>query len=403
MSSVFPPCFRLRQVVRGLAATLALAAAATLAHAAADAALPPPPAAPVARAAPVAPVAPAAPPSATLRVVGGLAGVNQFTRHEEPFWARELARLSNGRYRAEIMPFDRAGLRAPDLLSLVKHGSVPFGTVLLSAAGPHDPELAGADLPGLNPDRESLQRSVATWRPLIEQLLRERHGVELLALYTYPAQVLFCKEGWHTLDDLKARRIRTSSRSQSDWVEALGAQPVATSFAEILPNLRAGNVDCAITGTMSGNSIGLHEATTHVHAMAISWGLTASIANGAAWRAQPEELRQLLRRELPRLERAIWDESARETAEGLACNTGTDACTSGKRGRMTLVKAAATDLARSREIFTGTVLPRWQQRCGPSCEQLWQRAAGARGQPVATLAATAKGDPAPPPAPLGRR
>ncbi|MBL8342672.1 MAG: TRAP transporter substrate-binding protein [Rubrivivax sp.] len=325
-------------------------------------------------------------PATALRIVGGLAGVNQYTRHEEPFWSRELARLSGGRFRAEIVPFDRAGLRAPDMLTLVKHGSVPFGTLLLAVAAPQDPELAGPDLPGLNPDAPALQRTAATWRPLLEELLRERHGVELLALYTYPAQVLFCKEGWRTLGDLKGRRIRTSSRPMSDWVEALGAQPVATGFAEILPNLRAGNVDCAITGTMSGNSIGLHEATSHVHAMAIAWGLSAFVANGAAWRAQPEELRRLLQRELPRLEHAIWDESMRETAEGLACNTGAPGCAGGKRGRMALVDVTAADLARSREIFHTTVLPRWQQRCGAGCERLWQRAATAAAHAVATKA-----------------
>eukprot|EP01034_Spumella_vulgaris_P030543 gene30543-37782_t len=42
-----------------------------------------------------------------LRVVGGLADLSQYTRREEPFWTRELPRLSGGRYIAEIVPFDR--------------------------------------------------------------------------------------------------------------------------------------------------------------------------------------------------------------------------------------------------------------------------------------------------------
>ena len=46
-----------------------------------------------------------------LRIVGSLAGVNQYTRYEEPFWTRELARLSGGRATAEIVPSDRAGIR----------------------------------------------------------------------------------------------------------------------------------------------------------------------------------------------------------------------------------------------------------------------------------------------------
>ena len=38
--------------------------------------------------------APAATPALTLRVVGGLAGLNQFTRNEEPFWTKELPKLT---------------------------------------------------------------------------------------------------------------------------------------------------------------------------------------------------------------------------------------------------------------------------------------------------------------------
>ena len=55
-----------------------------------------------------------------LRIVGGLAALNQYTRHEEPFWSRELARLSDGRATAEIVPFDRAGIRAQEMLRLVQ-------------------------------------------------------------------------------------------------------------------------------------------------------------------------------------------------------------------------------------------------------------------------------------------
>src|ERR1035441_613876 len=49
-----------------------------------------------------------------LRIVGGLGGVNQYTRYEEPFWTHELARLSGGGARAEIVPVARARIRGPE-------------------------------------------------------------------------------------------------------------------------------------------------------------------------------------------------------------------------------------------------------------------------------------------------
>jgi TRAP-type C4-dicarboxylate transport system substrate-binding protein len=307
-----------------------------------------------------------------LRIVGGLAGVNQYTRQEEPFWTRELPRITGGQVTAEIVPFDRAGIRGQEMLRLMQLGVVPYGTALLSLSATQDPVFGAPDLAGLNPDMASVRKTVAAFRPFLEQSLRDR-GIELLAVYAYPAQVVFCNKPFASLADLATRRIRTSSPPQADLVEALGGVPVQTGFADIMTNMKSGNIECAITGTMSGNTIGLHEVTTHIHAMAINWGLSIFGANAAAWNALPADVRQRLREELPKLERAIWAEAERETGEGIACNTGQPSCPESRRGKMVEVKASPTDDARRRAIFVGTVLARWVHRCGPSCADVWNR------------------------------
>jgi TRAP-type C4-dicarboxylate transport system substrate-binding protein len=320
--------------------------------------------------------APADASSHKLRIVGGLAALNQYTRHEEPFWSTELRKLSGGRYSAEIVPFDRAGIRGQEVLSLIRLGVVPFGTALLSVSAAKDPDLGAADLPGLNPDMATLRRTVAAYRPYLEATLRARYGIELLAIYVYPAQVTFCTQPLIGLASLAGRRIRTSGLAQSQWVEALGARPVPTGFADIIPNLKAGNIDCAITGTMSGNTVGLHEATTHLHTLPVTWGMAVFAANSAAMAQLPADLQALLRRELPRLEQAIWAESERETGEGVACNVGAESCTSGRKGRMVEVKPTPADDRRRREIFSAQVLPGWLQRCGAPCVALWNQRLG---------------------------
>ena len=55
----------------------------------------------------------AEPPQYQFRVVGGLAGVSQYTQWEEPFWSRELPRMSGGRFKADIVPFDLIPLLNP--------------------------------------------------------------------------------------------------------------------------------------------------------------------------------------------------------------------------------------------------------------------------------------------------
>jgi TRAP-type C4-dicarboxylate transport system substrate-binding protein len=312
-----------------------------------------------------------------LRIVGGLDGVNQYTKHEQPFWTKTLTERSAGRVQAEIVPFDRAGIRASESLRLLQLGVVPFATTLLSSIAAVAPELSAPDLAGLNPDIASVRRSVSIFRPLLESTLREVYGVELLAVYAYPGQVLYCKQPFKGLSDIKGRKVRTASSSQADLMEALGATPVMTSFAELMPYMRSGNIDCAITGTMSGHTIGLYEITSHLHMAPLNWGLSVFAAHSASWNALPADVRALLKEELPKLESAIWAESARETQEGIACNTGQPAnCTTARRGKMIAVPLTPQDDQLRRDVFSSTVLTRWIQRCGPVCARAWEQSLG---------------------------
>ncbi len=315
-------------------------------------------------------------PVQRLRIVGGLGGITQYTRHEESFWARELAERTGGRYSASIVPFDRAGVPGQEMLSLIQLGVVPFGTALMSQMAMQFPELGTPDMAGLNPDIATLRRVVAAFRPYLAGALRERYGAELLAIYIYPAQAVFCNRPVARLADLAKRRVRVSSATQADFIRALGATPVYTEFAAILPNMRSGNTDCAITGTMSGHTLGLHALTSALYTMPLSWGLAVFAANRENLEALPPDLQAVLRQELPKLEAAVWAESERETTEGIACNTGAEACTKPVRGRMTAVAPTPQDEARRREIFATRVLPAWLQRCGPVCAQVWNDTVG---------------------------
>jgi TRAP-type C4-dicarboxylate transport system substrate-binding protein len=306
-----------------------------------------------------------------LRVVGGIAGVNQYERHEEPFWTSGLRAASGGRITAEIAPFDRTGIRAQEALRLAQLGVTPFATVLLAVAGADDPVLAAPDLAGLNGDMAALRRTVAAYRPTLARRLRELHGVELLAVYTYPAQVVSCTQPFGGLADLAGRRVRGSSASQSDFLLGLGAVPVTTGFAEIVAQMRAGGMVCAITAASSARSIGMDMLTTHVSALPVSFGLSAFVANAAAWSELAPDQRTTLQTGLAGLERAIWQSAERESDAGLACLIGRGPCAQGTPGRLTLVPATADDQRRRAAVFRDQVLVRWLARCGADCRTLW--------------------------------
>ncbi len=311
-----------------------------------------------------------------IKIIGGLADVRQFTTFEEPFWRERVPAATGGRVVAEIAAFDRSGIRGQEVLQLMRLGVVPFGTALLSLAATEEPELNGADLMALSPDISALQRNVAAYRPHLRRILAERYGLELLAIYTYPAQVLYCRAAFRGLADLAGRRIRSSSVGMSEMLAALGTIPIVTPFAQIMPAMRGGQVECAVTGTLSGNSIGLHEVSSHVHGFALSWGLSLFAANRSAWLAIPPDLRGILAREVGVLEARIWEAAAEETGDGLACNAGATSCQMGRRGRMVVVPVSAEDEALRRRLLRDTVLPGWIRRCGNDCADAWNQTIG---------------------------
>ena len=157
---------------------------------------------------------------------------------------------------------------------------------------------------------------------------------------------------------------------------ALGAVAVRTEFAQVAAAMARGALDCAITGASSGNTIGLHRTASHLYTMPLTWGLAVFGANQAAWNSLPPDLRALLQRELPRLERRIWTEAERETATGIACNRGAASCPAAQRGRMVVVPVSAQDELRREQILRSIVVPQWLRRCSVDCAQLWRQTIG---------------------------
>lgn len=317
------------------------------------------------------------------QVVGGLGGVSQYLDFEEPFWRDVVPRLTDGRIRPTIVPLDGNGLRGQDMLHLMRLNVIPFGTLLLSLVANDEPELGAPNLALLSGDIAGQKRLVDAYRPHLAAILAERYELDLLAVYTYPAQVLFCREPFEGLADIRGRRVRVSGATQADAVEALGGVAVVTPFSAIVEGVRRGLVDCVITGTLSGNEMGLSEVTSHVHAMPLSWGVSLFAANRRSWAAIDPEMRRMLTEALAEVERNVWQAAAKDTEEGLLCNAGKPGCRRGRPGRMTIVPASAADEALRLRLFDRVSLSAWLRRCGQDCLNAWnQHLAGPAGLPA---------------------
>ncbi len=315
-------------------------------------------------------------PSVHLKVVGGLGQTIQFKNFEEPFWSKQLAERSGGRITAEVTPWDQFGIKGAELLQFTRLGAIAISTVSLSQIASEDPEAAAVDLAGLNTDIPTLRASIKAYLPTLRDIYRSRYGLELLAIWSYPAQVIFCNRPITGLADLKGVKVRVASAMHSDFVEGLGGTGITIPFDGLMDALKKHVADCAITGAMSGYRLGLQNATTHLDATTVSWGPYVLFANRAAWLRFDPAVRDFLTTEVDRLGDQLWEAAEHETQEGIACLTGTGACSAGVPAHMTLVPASAEDRKAMRQSFTTVVSPRWSERCGAECVANWNETIG---------------------------
>jgi TRAP-type C4-dicarboxylate transport system substrate-binding protein len=324
-------------------------------------------------------------PVVHFKVLGSVAETSHYKQFEEPFWSRRLTEDSGGRVTAEIAPFDKAGLTASKAVQLTRLGVISFLTVQAGMIAPEDPEANAPALPGVSPTSEDTKIAAESWKPIMSRVFSERYGLDVLAQLGYPAQVMLCVEKFTKLRDLAGRTIRTSTVSQTDFVESLGARGVVLPLGETRQAVIDGSVDCSITGTVTANLIGLSQVARYIYTTPISWGLELVVVNHQTWLGLDPKVREFVTNELSELEADMWRSSATATRDGFACAAGLTSCLSGIRGDAVLVEPTPDDETLIREILVGKVLPKWADRCGPDCTADWNRLIGQRIGITATM------------------
>jgi TRAP-type C4-dicarboxylate transport system substrate-binding protein len=306
-------------------------------------------------------------PKTQLKIVGGLSNLAPYTDFEKPFWTNTVPALSGGQITADIKGFNEMGLKGPEMLRLMSQGVVEFGTATLSYFASDDPINEAVDLAGLTTDAKTQRQVVAAFEPVYEKLYGGANGVKLLGLSPYPAQVLFCNADMKGLADLKGKKVRTSSRTQAELIEALGGTSVTMAFGEVVPAMQNKVVDCAITGSMSGYSAKWYEVSTHLVALPINWNPQIHAVNQKAWNRLDPKVQAFLKTNIDKMLDAMWDGAAAQTQLGFDCNSGAAACPQPVKGKMVLVQPSEADRALLKKTMQDTVLPKWAARCSAQC------------------------------------
>ncbi|GAA4358356.1 TRAP transporter substrate-binding protein [Variovorax defluvii] len=315
-------------------------------------------------------------PRTTLKVVGSVSTLPPYKDHELPFWTRKVPELSGGRVTAEIRGFNEMGMKGPELLRLMSSGVVEFGTAPLAYFAGDNPINEAIDLAGLAPDVKKAREVTDLFSPVYEKLYGEGSRVKLLGISTYPAQVFFCNAPVRGLADIRGKKVRTSSRTQAEFVEALGGSSVTLAFAEVVPALQNKVVDCAISGSMSGYSAKWYEVSTHLFTLPVNWNQQMHAVGQKSWEKLDPQVRAFLQKNITVMVNEIWAAAEQQTREGIDCNTGAASCPHPVKGRMVLVTPSEADRALLRKVMTEAVLPKWAARCSADCVQSFNATIG---------------------------
>jgi TRAP-type C4-dicarboxylate transport system substrate-binding protein len=217
----------------------------------------------------------------------------QYIRVDQPLLRDGLKSKSNGTIDVKLSAWPEMSLTGPEVLRLVRAGQVDIGASPLSTVSGDVPFLDGVDLAGLHPQIEMARQSANALVPQANKEL-ERFGSRIVAVYPFPAQVIFCRQPVTNLADLKGRKIRTFGASLNDFVAAIGGQAVSIGFPEVYSALERGVADCAVTGTGSGNAAKWYEVTHYIYNLPVGWAVAGYFVNVRWWGTLDQPTQKLI-------------------------------------------------------------------------------------------------------------
>lgn len=312
---------------------------------------------------------------ASIKAVGTWGSLTNYQKHEGPFWNQKITEASGGQIIGDIKPQTELGLKGFEIMRLVKNGVFDFAFGLPGYVAAENAIFEGGDLSSVTQDIATQRKVADAYFPTLEKAFAATYNAKLMMLYPFPSQTLWCNAEVNGLADLKGKKIRVYSTTLGDFVEGVGGTSVTVPFAEVIPALEKGVVDCGITGTMSAYKAKWHQVATHAYTLRVGWGLAFGAMNMDKWNSMSPEQQAVLTSEITALNDRMWAETATEDEVAISCITG-GKCDIGEPGAMKLVEPSKDDLTIRDKVANDVILARWAERCGAECAENWNQTVG---------------------------
>src|SRR5918998_4559323 len=266
-------------------------------------------------------------PKTQFKVIGLNSPTVASTVDEVPFWRQTIPQASKGAITADITPLDQMGIDDKTMLRLLRLGVMDFAAMDISKMAGDDPRFEACDLAGLTLDPDKARAACDAYRGVIDRQMQKNWGAKLLAFGGNTPQVFWCRDVVSGLDGLRGKKVRVFNNTMRDFLAGVGATAVSMAFAEVVPALNNGVVDCAVTGSLSGNTAGWAEVTKSIYPMSLGWSINVLAVNLNSWNRLDKRVQSFLREQFNAYEDKMWGTVKKATAEADNCNTGKQPCT----------------------------------------------------------------------------
>jgi TRAP-type C4-dicarboxylate transport system substrate-binding protein len=315
-------------------------------------------------------------PKTQVKVIGLNSPTPVSIYDELPFWRKTIPEASKGAITADITPLDQMGIDDKTMLRLLKLGVMDFAAMDISKMAGDDPRFEACDLAGLTLDPDKARLACDAYRGVIDRQMQKNWNAKFLAFGGNTPQVFWCREVISGLDGLKGKKIRVFNNTMRDFLGGVGATVVSMAFAEVIPALNQGVVDCGVTGSLSGNTAGWNEVTKSIYPMSLGWSINVLAVNLTTWNRLDPKVQAFLLAQFKAYEDKMWATIKTTTAEAENCNTGKQPCTMGKLAKSTIVAVKPEEAETHKKLVEGAVLAGWAKRCGAECAREWNDTVG---------------------------
>jgi TRAP-type transport system periplasmic protein len=271
------------------------------------------------------------------------------------WFAEELEKRTNGQIKGEIISLPELGLTGFELVRVTRAGLVDVADIILAYVAGDVPVVEAVDLPALYPDFDTSVKAHASFLQAV-RTYEDKLGGVVLGGYLWPGQYIISRKPIRSPADFKGLKIRVYGAADTDFVRALGMEPVAITLAEVYTALERGTVDAALTGSYPAFAIKLYEVAKYIVDVNHGPNSGVLVVSKRTWDRLSPETRVILTSLGEEFSQRGWEIGRRTDREGIDRN---------REKGMEFIPATPAMAAASRDTLMKVVLPNWLKRAGP--------------------------------------